>query len=477
MIQHFDKLNILAHVHMFPPVHNAGSETTLLSILRGMVRRGHKAKVLATEIERDYTIDGVEVLACPQPAQSHEQEWLHKHYEQCDVAITHLNCTGSAMRQARDASKPLVHLVHNHRQLKFHNVRPIRAQLLIFNTAWVRETNLTDDCPVVNPSMVVHPIIEPEQYRTTPGNRTLFVNLTVTKGAEVFYELARRSPKIFFVGLRGAYGDQFIPEEHFNNVFIYEHTADMKAVFGVTKVVLMPSDYESYGRVAVEAACSGIPSIVHPTPGLSEALGSAGIYCHRSKVDDWHKELTRLYTDNDYYKERSAAALELANSLTPERSLDRVEAALRIVAKVGLKGIDSQTMEVLGEAEYLRRAKEGGYFDPAMEPRSYRPALGGGSMRQVPYTANRKLFLNAAGNVVDETSTDRVVILVGPGGQVPYARAVDLKWATGEPLLEPTPSHEMSPAEQEEKALDPGEDKSFKAPESKKSKKGGRRTA
>ena len=40
----------------------------------------------------------------------------------------------------------------------------------------------------------------------------------------------------------------------------------------------MPSQEETWGRVAIEAISSGIPVIANPTEGLREALDYCGIY-------------------------------------------------------------------------------------------------------------------------------------------------------------------------------------------------------
>ncbi|MFI1769152.1 glycosyltransferase family 4 protein [Streptomyces sp. NPDC020800] len=58
-------------------------------------------------------------------------------------------------------------------------------------------------------------------------------------------------------------------------------------VYSRSRVMLMPSLYESWGRVAVEAFASGIPVIAHPTPGLVESLGEAGIFAYRDDLNAW----------------------------------------------------------------------------------------------------------------------------------------------------------------------------------------------
>lgn len=459
MIKRTGKLNIVAYVHMFPPEHNAGSETYLLAILRGMVARGHEVCVLGSEVSHDYFVDGVRVLAPPRNADPKTiDDWSRTMFRWADVAITHLNCTGSAMRAARDTAKPLVHLVHNDGQLKFHNVRPIRAQLLIFNSEWVREAS------PMNPSMVVHPVVEPERYRVEPeGDRTTLLSLTYTKGCEIFYELARRFKKINFLGVKGAYGDQdTVPKEDLPNITIWEHTEKITQAYKQTKVILMPSDYESYGRVAVEAACSGIPSIVAPTPGLKEALGDAAIYCKRDNVDEWEKELARLYYEPEYYAERSAAAYALGESLRPDRELDRIENALRTVVTIGLSG-EAWTVESMGEEAYLKEAKEGGHFDPKMEPATFRPALGG-NMRKGPYIADEKLCVNSQGQACRANDPDRDFILVGKGGEVPYEKAIRLG------LIDEDGNRKSFSAPEENKAIGgPEEIKAFTGPEENKS--------
>lgn len=418
-------MKLLAHVHMFPPEHNAGSETTLLAMFRGLRERGHETRVISSESTKDYyQVFGVDVYRQP-PTAINKDKWFLDLYNWADVAVTHLNCTGHAMHCARETNKPLVHLVHNNAQLKFHNVKASRAQLLIYNTHWLREAYYESGFRPVEPSMVLHPIIYPEQYHTERegAEAVTFVNLTVTKGALVFYELARRFPEIPFIGVRGAYGDEHQPPTDLPNLKIQQQIPDLRPVWKKTRVVLMPSDYESYGRVAVEAACSGIPAVVHPTPGLKEALGEAGIFCDRKNVDAWEAELNRLYNDEMYYQERSAMALDLSKSLRPQKDLDRVERALEIVVKHGLINT-TWTIEALGEEAYVRKALEGGYFDPKREPQGYRPPLSRPSISGPAFKSDRKIWMNSEGKPVDKDSEDKQFLFIGANATLTFEQAL-----------------------------------------------------
>lgn len=419
-------MKLLAHVHMFPPEHNAGSETTMLSLFRGLNQRGHETRVISAESSQEYyEVDGVQVFR-PPATEVNRSKWFHDLYRWSDIVLTHLNCTGHAMHCAKDTSKPLVHLVHNDKQLEFHHVKDSRAQLLIFNTDWLREAYADKKFEPINPSIVMHPIIDPALYRAERkgAEAVTFINLTITKGALVFYELAKRFPDVPFFGIRGAYGDEHLPPTDIPNLKIFDQMPDLRPIWAKTRVVLMPSDYESFGRVAVEAACSGIPSIVSPTLGLKEALGSAGIYRDRNDVDAWEQELNKLFEDEVYYSERSKMALELSERLDPEKSIDRAEKAFEIVRAHGLTKKE-WTVEALGEQAYIQKALEGGFFDPRREPQGYRPPLSkpaGGP----PFTTDRKIWLDSLGQPVDQTSKDKQILFAGAQRTLSFDEALSV---------------------------------------------------
>jgi len=61
-----------------------------------------------------------------------------------------------------------------------------------------------------------------------------------------------------------------------------EKQIDIREVYKKTRLLIMPSTYESWGRTATEAMCSGIPIICTSTGGLVENCGKAGIYVERT---------------------------------------------------------------------------------------------------------------------------------------------------------------------------------------------------
>lgn len=351
----------------------AGSETTVHAAMRAMVERGHEVVVIADRTPESYEHEGVHVLSLPKTQFHHET--VRKHAKDADLLVTHLDCTSLAMTLAVDLQKPLVHFVHNHAQLAYWNTPPHKAQLVVFNSHWVARNETYKDAPWPSPSAVVHPIIEPEKYRCERGTKITLCNPTVGKGVETVHKLAESMPDYEFLIVEGIYGEQIAPP-HLPDEWVASHpniehmknSPDFRDVLQKTKVLLMPSGYESYGRCAVEAACAGIPSIVHPTQGLWESLGDgrkypaeaeyglegvaviarevlqpgmfdgglingAGIFCDRDDIPSWRGQIERLYSDEIYYRSRSDAATKLANSLDPEGEFDRLEKALLLTSE------------------------------------------------------------------------------------------------------------------------------------------------
>lgn len=244
---------------------NAGAEMTMHEMAVALVDAGHDVMVLLSqtiEPNEDYILDGVLVKAY------RSRKDMSQYVPLTDVVISHLGQSEQAAILAKMWRKKMIHLVHNTHDLTWNAMRT-GCDLAVYNTEWVKEAS-----PVNCRSMVLHPAVRPEAYATTRGKSVTMVNLIPSKGVELFYEMARRFPDVPFLGVKGGYGEQDIRD--MPNVTIMENQSDIREAFKQTKIVLMPSAYESYGRVAAEAQASGIPAIVSRTPGLLEAMGPNG---------------------------------------------------------------------------------------------------------------------------------------------------------------------------------------------------------
>lgn len=315
-------------LHAYPPQHNAGAEWAAHSMLRALAARGHTVDVLLSqpcEQTRSYELDGVTVH--PHRGKGDPSRWLRGE-QRAQVLVTHLENTPRASVLGEMHGLPVVHLLHNTFEKSKSWLHKGSPTLAVYNTAWMAEDAAAwwrihrGDRPMPW-GITVHPPVAVADYAATPGDRITLINLTAEKGVGVFYALAERMPDTQFLGVVGGYGHQVLRED-LANVEILPHTpGDRMAteVYARTRILLAPSAYESYGRVAVEAMCSGVPVIAHPTPGLRESCGDAGIFCDRDDLEAWQAAIEAL-DDPARYTAASAAAAARAAALDPAAELD-----------------------------------------------------------------------------------------------------------------------------------------------------------
>jgi glycosyltransferase involved in cell wall biosynthesis len=262
-------VNVRAVVSGYPPVQGAGAEWYMHSVLRWLQARGHCVEVALTG--KDAASYPDEYQGVPiDPLRQILADWP-------DVILSHLGGLPVARKMTKHA--PLVHLNNN----DWSHTHAPTAKLQVFNTHWVAKRAATK-------GVVVYPPVVYRDYavkvRPKQGRITL-INLMPEKGSGIFWALARRMDPQPFMAVKGGWGTQIIPSTLPGNVKLVENTPKMRRVYAETRLLLVPSDYESFGRVAVEAACSGIPVLASPTEGLLEAMGAEGAHWVRGGVDSW----------------------------------------------------------------------------------------------------------------------------------------------------------------------------------------------
>lgn len=262
-------------IHGYPPKQNAGAEW------------------MAKEINDYLTAKGNNVLYVHSPGADIREEITH--FEP-DIIITHLDLSAQATCLAEDLKIHCINIVHHTFDIP-HLRNGLNAYThVVYNAQWVADT-----CKYDIPSTILHPPVNPYRFKDTsvdPNGHITLVNCNRDKGALIFQEIARSMPHNKFLAVKGNHGPQ-IPLRAANLKQV-EATDDIREILAQTSLLLVPSVYESYGRIALEAMACGIPVIATATPGLKEALvGTDATFIHnRSFIPSWLQNIN-LIQKND----------------------------------------------------------------------------------------------------------------------------------------------------------------------------------
>ena len=198
--------------------------------------------------------------------------------------------------------------------------RPEWAEMLFFINRVMEPNyrkNISPWPPQIRRTELVRPILHrekiviPDEFK---GDCITLINANLNKGVHQFLGLAREMPDHKFLGVLPYYGERTVPPSPENVIWV-PFDNDIRKVLRRTRILLVPSYYESFGRVAVEAMVNGIPVLyakpainsVYPggsTEGLQDWIEPAGIGLPRDATDQWARVIRELDSD-DAYAERS----------------------------------------------------------------------------------------------------------------------------------------------------------------------------
>lgn len=314
------KLRILAYLHLYLPNHNAGAELMIHQMLKDLRTKGHEVRVVCGSPAIP-VYEGIRLYDF-----KHDSE-VSLLIRWSDIMITHLDFTKRAIKLSLMYGKPLVHIIHNDTQVEVQGINAKNSKLLIANSQWIN-----DSIPNINVKKVIcYPPIKVADYQVNTSREAItLINLIEKKGSTIFYQLAEMFPERKFIGVIGGYGKQVIKE--LPNVEIVEHNPNIKKVYERTRILIVPSIYESWGRVGMESGASGIPVIANATEGLKESIGYGGLFA--SSVEEY-AEIIKKLDDEQFYRESSEYILNRVKEVEKKylEMIDLVEQELLLLVK------------------------------------------------------------------------------------------------------------------------------------------------
>lgn len=180
---------------------------------------------------------------------------------------------------------------------------------------------------------------ERRRFGYAPEDRVfLFVaNELERKGFDVLLSAATRMPEAKILGAgRLAPGRQLVERAGLGDRFQWAgHTSDVAALHAAADVLVLPTRYEPWGLVIVEALGSGIPVVTSRLAGAASLVNDG----HTGSLLEDPEDIDRLVDAMRWaISDRPAPADEIAASVRPyawDRVIDRYEQALTAASVPG----------------------------------------------------------------------------------------------------------------------------------------------
>jgi glycosyltransferase involved in cell wall biosynthesis len=271
-----------ALTHGYPPLWNMGGEVSLHRTLIAL----NGEKFVLTNTEKPYTFEGVHVDQINTPN------------------VLNVKADPAPIAQQLQKIKPKVVIGQNELSLAAVHAANLIGATSIVNVhtpprygANLREAMRLTDYAIYNTrtaaeewgepnALVVHPPISPLPSNTrTGGDAYTLLSSLVNKGVTVVLDLAKLYPDKRFIIVRSpaepTHGLKDLEQRAASlpNVELHPRVPpeEVHKYLEQTKILLVPSRYETYGMSTIEAAGYGIPTVHVDTPHVREGIGDGAI--------------------------------------------------------------------------------------------------------------------------------------------------------------------------------------------------------
>jgi hypothetical protein len=332
-------MTVTALSHGYPPYWNMGGEVSLHRTLCAINNR----RVVFTDTKKDYSFEGIEVKKINTPNVLDTQARplpIAKQLQEVDakVVIGQNELSLPAVKAARIIGATSI--VNVHTPPRFGSgIREavINSDYAIYNTQTAATQWGEPDALVIHP-----PISKIPSNTSTNGDAYTLLSSLRNKGVQVVLDLARLHPDKRFIIVRSpaepTHGIKHLEEiaETLSNVELHPRVSPEKVYkyLEQTRILLVPSLYETYGMSAIEAAGFGIPSIHVDTPHVREGIGKAAVLIKPLSLDGAAKGIDLIEGDYQNYSDSARARAEWIHN-RQEQELDSFSQFINNIKRPG----------------------------------------------------------------------------------------------------------------------------------------------
>jgi glycosyltransferase involved in cell wall biosynthesis len=325
-------MTTVALSHGYPPLWNMGGEVSLHRSMKAI----NGDKFVLTDTDEQYEFEGVNVKKIDTPDALNidaDPKPIAKQLKDLNarVVIGQNELSLPAVLAAKEADA--ISIVNVHTPPKYGSgiaKAMLSTDYAVYNTK-VSAIQWGDQR-----GFVLHPPISPMPDNFSGGGDayTLLSSL-VNKGVEVVLELAKKYPDKRFIIVRSpaekTHGlkDLESRADKLSNVELHPRVApeEVHKYLEQTKVLLVPSRYETYGMSAIEAAGYGIPSIHVDTPHVREGIGDAALLVPPLGTAETARAMMAIDKRYDYYSDRARTKAEWLH----ERQVTELESFAKFI--------------------------------------------------------------------------------------------------------------------------------------------------
>lgn len=303
---------VVALAHGYPPIWNLGGEVSLHRTLKEIKEDTY----VLTKTDKPYTFEGVNVRQINTP------DVLDINADPKPIAKQLESLNARVVISQNEMSLPGVlaaDMVNAVSMVSVHTPplyggrikdAMLAADYAFYNTKAAAKGWGEPD------AFVLHPPISPIPDSVSNGGDayTLLSSLT-NKGVTVMIDLAKMHPDKRFIivrspaepthGLRGM--EEIVSK--IPNIELHPRVAPEQVYkyLEQTRILIVPSRYETYGMSAIEAAGYGIPCVHVDTPHVREGIGDAAVLIRPLNLNDANRGISLI--EKNYKKYSDAARL------------------------------------------------------------------------------------------------------------------------------------------------------------------------